>query len=303
MDQTDLAAFLRSRRAGLRPEDVGLPAGPRRLVPGLRREEVATIAGMSTDYYVRMEQGRSPQPSEQMLAALARALRLTNDERDYLYRLAGHNVPARTPLDTHVAPALLRVFDRLDETPALILSSLGETLAQNWLGAALLGDHSRYTGPARSSVYRWFTDPADREIYPAADRARQSRAQVANLRAAFGAAGQRSRAAALVRELQTLSPEFAEIWELQDVATRFGDHKTLIHPELGPIELDCQVLFTEDQGQALLILTAAPRTEAAQKLELLAVLGHQRFAPAAASDRPGATPPRNRPSSGEPRPL
>ena len=280
MDQPALADFLRSRRSGLRPEDVGLAAGPRRLVPGLRREEVAALAGMSADYYVRMEQARSPQPSEQMLAALARALRLSNDERDYLYRLAGHNVPARTPLDTHVAPSLMRVFDRLEETPALILSSLGETLAQNWLGAALLGDHSSYSGLARSSVYRWFTDPADREIYPQADRARHSRAQVAGLRAAYGAAGQNSRAGALVRELGKVSAEFTKIWELQDVATRFEDHKTLIHPELGSIELDCQTLFTEDQGQALLILTAEPRSEAAEKLALLAVLGHQRFAPA-----------------------
>ncbi|PXA67181.1 helix-turn-helix transcriptional regulator [Cryobacterium arcticum] len=282
MDQPALAAFLRTRRSGLRPEDVGLPAGPRRLVPGLRREEVAALAGMSTDYYVRMEQGRSPQPSEQMLAALARAIRLSNDERDYLYRVAGHNVPARTPQDTHVAPPLLRVFDRLEQTPALILSSLGETLAQNRLGAALLGDHSRHTGLARSSVYRWFTDPAERLIYPEADRARQSKAQASSLRVALGAAGPRSRAGTLVRELHKVSPEFTEIWELHEVATRFEDHKTLIHPELGAIELDCQVLFTEDQGQALLILTAAPRSEAAQKLELLAVLGQQQFTSATA---------------------
>lgn len=286
MDQPALADFLRSRRSGLQPEDVGLPAGPRRLVPGLRREEVAALAGMSADYYVRMEQARSPQPSEQMLAALARALRLSNDERDHLYRLAGHNVPARTSLDTHVAPALMRVFDRLEETPALILSSLGETLAQNWLGAALLGDHSRHTGLARSSVYRWFTDPGEREIYPVADQQRQARAQVAGLRLAIGAAGQRSRAGVLVRELSRVSAEFTEIWELHEVATRFEDHKTLIHAELGPINLDCQTLFTEDQGQALLILTAAPRSEAAKKLALLAVLGHQRFAPAPLADRP-----------------
>jgi transcriptional regulator with XRE-family HTH domain len=280
MDQPALAAFLRTRRAGLRPEDVGLAAGPRRLVPGLRREEVAALAGMSTDYYVRMEQGRSPQPSDQMLAALARAIRLSNDERDYLYRLAGHTAPPRTPQDTHVVPALLRVFDRLEETPALILSSLGETLAQNRLGAALLGNHSQHTGLARSSVYRWFTDPAEREIYPVADRHRQSKAQASGLRVALGAAGPRSRAAVLVRELTRVSPEFIAIWELHEVATRFEDHKTLIHPELGPIELDCQVLYTEDQGQALLILTAAPRSEAAEKLALLAVLGQQTFSPA-----------------------
>jgi transcriptional regulator with XRE-family HTH domain len=280
MDQPALAAFLRSRRAALRPEDVGLAVGPRRLVPGLRREEVAGLAGMSTDYYVRMEQGRSPQPSEQMLSALARAIRLSNEERDYLYRLAGHNVPPRTPQDTHVVPALLRVFDRLDETPALILSSLNETLAQNRLGAALLGDHSQYTGLARSAIYRWFTDPAEREIYPVADRYRQSKAQASSLRAALGAAGPRSRAGLLVRELTAVSPEFTEIWALHEVATRFEDHKTLIHAELGAIDLDCQVLFTENQGQALLILTAAPRSEAAEKLALLAVLGQQTFSPA-----------------------
>jgi transcriptional regulator with XRE-family HTH domain len=278
MDRAALAEFLRSRRAGLRPEDVGLAEGARRLVPGLRREEVAQLAGMSTDYYVRLEQSRGPQPSEQMLAALSRAIRLSNDERDYLYRLAGHNAPPRTPLDTHVSPALLRVFDRLEETPAIVLSSLGETLAQNRMGAALLGDHSHFTGLARSSVYRWFTDTREHDFYPVEDRARQGRAQVASLRAAFGSAGPRSRAATLVRELTKVSPEFVAVWELQDVATRFSDHKTVIHPELGRIDLDCQALFTEDQGQTLLVLTAAPRTEAAEKLALLAVVGQQRFA-------------------------
>ncbi|MBF4572626.1 helix-turn-helix domain-containing protein [Herbiconiux sp. VKM Ac-1786] len=285
MNRAALADFLRARRTELRPEDVGLSAGARRRVAGLRRDEVAALAGMSTDYYVRLEQVRGPQPSEQMLAALARALRLSLDERDYLYRQAGHTAPARTPLDTHVAPALMRVLDRLENSPALVLSSLGETLLQNELSKALMGDHSRLTGPARSGVYRWFTDPAERELYPEADRARQSRAQVSGLRAAYGAAGERSRAGSLVRELRGVSEEFDAIWQTQVVAQRFEDHKTLIHPELGPIELDCQALFTEDQGQALLVLTAAPRTEAAAKLELLAVLGRERF-PAESTARP-----------------
>jgi transcriptional regulator with XRE-family HTH domain len=279
MDRPALAEFLRTRRDGLRPSDVGLSAGPRRRVDGLRRDEVAALTGMSTDYYVRLEQARGPQPSEQMLAALARALRLSSDERDYLYRLAGHNAPQRTPLDTHVAPALLRVLDRLDETPALILSSLGETLAQNRLGAALLGDHSHLTGFARSSVYRWFTDPREREVYPVGDRERQGRAQVANLRAALGVAGANSRAGALLRELHRVSAEFTRTWEHHDVATRFSDHKVLIHPEVGEIELDCQALFTEDQSQTLLVLTPEPRSESARKIELLAVVGQQSFAP------------------------
>lgn len=278
MDRAALSDFLRRRREALQPEDVGLPAGARRRAPGLRREEVAALAVMSTDYYTRLEQRRGPQPSEQMLASLARALRLTVDERDYLFQIAGHSAPASVSAATHVAPALLRVLDRLADTPALILSDLGETLVQNRMADALLGDKSGYTGLARSEIYRWFTAPSERLRYPEDDRDRQSRAQVANLRAAYGATGPRSRAGELVRALRRASVEFAELWEWHEVAKRFEDHKTLIHPELGAIELDCQVLFTEDQSQALLVLTAPPRTEGYEKLQLLAVLGQDVYA-------------------------
>jgi transcriptional regulator with XRE-family HTH domain len=277
MDRAALADFLRRRREALRPGDVGLPTGARRRAPGLRREEVAALAVMSPDYYTRLEQRRGPQPSEQMLASLARALRLTSGERDYLFRLAGHNPPAPVPAATHIAPALLRVLDRLDDTPALILSSLGEVLVQNRMAAALFGDAAGRTGLARSEIYRWFTDPAERLRYPENDRDRQSRAQVANLRAAYGSMGANSPAGELVRALQKASQEFATLWERHEVAKRFADHKILIHPELGPIEVDCQVLFTEDQSQALLVLTAPPRSEGYEKLQLLAVLGQERF--------------------------
>ncbi|MGV9388250.1 helix-turn-helix transcriptional regulator [Streptomyces olivaceus] len=287
MDRATLAEFLRNRREALRPEDVGLPAGPRRRTRGLRREEVASLAVMSTDYYTRLEQRRGPQPSEHMLASLARALRLTNDERDYLYRVAGHNAPASLSAPDHVAPALLRVLDRLDDTPALILNDLGETLVQNRMAAALYGDASAYTGWARSAVYRWFTDPAARSVYPESDRDRQSRAQVANLRAAHGLRGPRSQAGELVRRLQRVSEEFAGLWARHEVAQRFEDHKTLVHPELGEIELDCQALFTEDRLQTLLVLTAPPRTEAHEKLRLLSVLGLNRFTGAERSDARG----------------
>ena len=279
MDRVALADFLRRRRESLQPSDVGLPLTARRRTPGLRREDVAALAAMSTDYYTRLEQQRGPQPSEQMLGALARALRLTSDERDYLFLLAGHTAPPASAAP-YVPPALLRVLDRLDDTPALILSSVGETLVQNRMAAALLGDHSGYTGLARSDIYRWFTDPAARRRYPADDHGRQSRAQVANLRAAYATAGPQSRAGEIVRALQQESAEFARLWERHEVARRFADHKILLHPELGEIEVDCQVLFTEDQSHALLVLTAPPRTEAFEKLQLLAVLGQQRFAPA-----------------------
>lgn len=286
MHREALADFLRRRREALQPQDVGLPISSRRRAAGLRREEVAALAAMSTDYYTRLEQQRGPQPSEQILAALASALRLTSDERDYLFQMAGHNPPAPAAAAMHVAAALLRVLDRLSDTPALILSSLGETLVQNRMADALFGDSSRHTGLARSEVYRWFTDPFERLRYPEGDRDRQSRAQVAMLRAAYGSMGPQSRAGELARALQKVSAEFCELWDRHEVARRFTDHKTLLHPELGPVEVDCQALFTEDQSQALLVLTAPPRSAGYEKLRLLAVLGNERFSDAAARTYP-----------------
>jgi transcriptional regulator with XRE-family HTH domain len=273
VDRSALAAFLRSRREALRPEDIGLAPGARRRTVGLRRDEVAALAAMSTDYYTRLEQQRGPQPSEQMLTSLARALRLTDRERDYLFQVAGRNAPSSVSVATHVSPALLRVLDRLEDTPAMILSNLGETLVQNRLAVALFGDQTSFTGLARSGVYRWFTEPGPRLLYPEDDRGRQSRMLVAGLRAAYGEMGPKSRAGELVRALSKASPEFADLWARQEVSKRFEDHKTLIHSELGPIEVDCQALFTEDQSQILLVLTAPPRTEGHEKLRMLGVIG------------------------------
>lgn len=277
-DRRALAEFLRRRREAVQPGDVGLPAGARRRTAGLRREEVAALAAMSADYYTRLEQQRGPQPSEQMLASLARALRLTDDERDYLFRVAGRGTPDRVTASPHVAPALLRVLDRLSDTPALVMSVLGETLVANDLAVALFGDQSGLAGWDRNKVYRWFTVPAEREIYPPEDRERQGRALVSTLRMAHGMLGPRSRAGELVGVLRQRSAEFAAIWDRHEVSQRFTDHKTLLHPQVGPIELDCQVLFTEDQTQVLLVLTAAPRSEAEEKLALLAVVGRQSLA-------------------------
>ncbi|KQQ52561.1 helix-turn-helix transcriptional regulator [Plantibacter sp. Leaf314] len=277
MDRPALADFLLRHRSALQPADVGLSAGPRRRTAGLRREEVAQLAAMSTDYYARLEQQRGPQPSTQMLGSLARALRLSAEERDYLYRIAGHNAPVRLATSDYVAPALLRVLDRLTDTPALILSALGETLVQNDPARALFGDESRFQGLERSAIHRWFVRPEERLRYPEEDRERQSRAQVASLRAAYGSLGAQSPAGEIVDALSAHSEEFRRLWATHEVGRRFEDHKVLIHPEIGPIELDCQALFTEDQSQSLLVLTAAPHTPAEGKLKLLAVLGTQTF--------------------------
>ena len=278
MNRAELAEFLRHRRESLTPGDVGLSSGPRRRTNGLRREEVAALTGMSTDYYTRLEQQRGPHPSEQMVIALARGLRLSLDERDHLYRLTGHNPPRRSRRTEHVSPALMRVLDRLDDTPALVLTDLGETLAQNRLAVALLGDHSAREGLARSAFYRWFTDPAERAYYPPEDHEHQFQLQAAGLRAALSLGGADPRASEIVQALLAASPEFVAAWERHEVAQRFDDHKTLLHPQLGRIDVDCQALFTEDQSQTLLVLTAVPGSESAEKLRLLGVIGAQEFA-------------------------
>ena len=166
MDRAQLADFLRTRREALQPSDVGLVKGPRRRTGGLRREEVAALCGMSVDYLSRLEQQRGPQPSEQMLVAMARGLRLSLDERDHLFRLAGHSAPARAPRTDHVNPALLRVLDRLQDTPAQVVTELGEILAQTPPAAAIFGDQTGFSGPERSMIYQWFADPESRRVYP-----------------------------------------------------------------------------------------------------------------------------------------
>jgi len=279
MDRPGLADFLRRRRELLRPEDVGLGSGQRRRTPGLRREEVAALAGMSADYYTRLEQQRGPQPSEQMVAAIARALRCSLDERDHLFRLAGHNAPARVHRSDHVDPAILRVLDRLEDTPAIVVNDLGETLVENRLGAALLGTTTGLPGNERYQPWRWFMTGYERAKYAPEEHERLARAQVAALRAAVGAAGPTdTRAAELIADLEANSADFRALWSLHEVASRWEDRKTFVHPELGRITVDCQVLHTTSQTQALLLFTAPTGSEDAQKLELLGVVGQQTFA-------------------------
>jgi transcriptional regulator with XRE-family HTH domain len=279
MDRAQLADFLRRRRDALRPGDVGLTSGPRRRTEGLRREEVAALCGMSVDYLARLEQQRGPQPSDHMLAAIARGLRLTQDERDHLFQLAGRNAPQRALRATHVNPGMMRVLDRLYDTPAQVVTGLGEVLVQNQTATALLGDASQYTGKQRSLIYRWFTDVDTRRIYPHEDHEMHSRAFAADLRTVVSREGNASSAAAMVRELSEVSPEFERVWETHEVGLIRSDLKRIVHPELGVLELHCQMLFDFDQSQALLVFTATPGSESYEKLQLLAVIGEQRLNP------------------------
>jgi transcriptional regulator with XRE-family HTH domain len=274
-DREQLADFLRTRREALQPEDVGLPRGARRRTRGLRREEVAALCGMSADYYGRLEQGRGPQPSEPMLAAIARGLHLTLDERDHLFRLGGHSAPPRSAATDHVSPGLMRILDRLADTPAQVMGNTGETLVQTPPAVALLGDQAGHTGRARSIFYRWFTDPAARLIYPEEDHPLHSRLFTSDLRTAYsrqGSAPDRP-AARLVAELLDVSPEFARLWSAHEVGLRRPETKRLRHPAVGVLDLHCQTLFDADQPQGLLVYTATPGSESYEKLQLLTMLG------------------------------
>ncbi|MCT2591599.1 helix-turn-helix domain-containing protein [Streptomyces sp. N2-109] len=278
MNLPELAAFLKSRRDRIRPADVGLPTGPRRRVPGLRREEVAQLAGLSADYYTELERG-SAQPSAQVLAALARALRLDGDQRDHLFHLAERPVPPAAHSPTaHVQPALLGLLDRLTTTPAQVITDLHEILVQNALAAALVGRPPAVRGTAASFVYRWFTDPGARAIYPPDEHPHHSRVFVADLQAVAARRGRDTEVAGLVAVLRRRSEEFAALWETRDVALRRNDHKRIVHPALGVIELDCHSLFSEDGRQRLLWFTAPPGTQGAAQLELLSVIGTQDMA-------------------------
>ncbi|QMU79856.1 helix-turn-helix domain-containing protein [Streptacidiphilus sp. PB12-B1b] len=279
MNLADLGVFLRTRRDRIRPSDVGLPTGPRRRVPGLRRDEVAQLAGASVDYYIELERGSGAQPSEQMLAALARALRLTSDERDHLYRLAGRPLPPTAGPAAHVHPGMLDLLDRLTGTPARVITDLHVTLVQNRLALALLGPVPAATGLPASFVYRWFTDPAAREIYPAEDHEHQSGTFVADLRAAVARRDHNDReAAAIVEELLRRSAEFAVLWERYEVAVRRGDRKRILHPVLGPVDVNCLNLLSEDGRQRLLWFSPVAGTDAVDKLDLLSVIGTQDLA-------------------------
>jgi hypothetical protein len=237
------------------------------------------LAGMSADYLMRLEQARSPQPSTQLLGALARALRLTDDERDHLYVLAGHRPPAGRFAGNHVRPALLFLLDQLSAVPAQVLSDLGDLLAQNAMADALFGsvcsvvrhDHDQ----DHNIVWRWFNDPGLRAAYPADEHDDLGRLHVADLRAAVARRNGDAAATALVERLRAGNTEFAALWDLHEVAVRRRSRFRVQHPTIGPIELDCETLLTPCDDQRLLVYTAPPGTDC---LDLLRVVGHEAFA-------------------------
>jgi transcriptional regulator with XRE-family HTH domain len=271
-DRKELGRFLRRRREAMRVGDVGLPAGARRRTPGLRREEIAGLANISANYYERIEQGRGVRPSEQLIGSLARALRLDLDEREYLYTLAGYSAPPAYAALGYVDPGLMFLLDALAGTPAQISDDLGFILAQNRLATALIGPWVEQTGLARNVVWRWFTDPATRAVNPESQWDELSRGYVADLRASFYRRGRDENAIRLRDELLAASPEFASLWEQGEVGVQRSTRKTVIHPAVGELDVQCDVVLSPGTGHRLVVFRPQPGSDAAEKIEFLRVV-------------------------------
>lgn len=276
MDRSQLAEFLRSRRARVQPGDVGLAAGARRRTPGLRREEVAGLAGISVDYYARLEQARGPRPSRQVLSALARALRLYDAERAHLYHLVGEMPAAPTGPSREVPAGVLHLLDRLDDTPAYVIDVKYEILAWNRMAAALLGDPSAWPPGRRNMVWNLFagehstTALADPRSSAFADEC------VAELRVAAAQYPDDPGIHDLIARLRSASTQFAWRWDQLRVCVRRGTTtKAVHHPVVGELILECEVLDIAGHGQRLIIYSAAPGTSAGDALKLLSVVGTQ----------------------------
>jgi transcriptional regulator with XRE-family HTH domain len=278
--QEQLGVFLRSRRDQLRPSDVGLTVGPRRRAPGLRRDEVAMLANMSSDYYERIEQGRGPQPSPPMLGAIARALRLTLTERDHVYALAGHPAPEPNVALGYADPGLMTVLDALaPRVPALIADDIHNVVGQNALNVALLGQLVGEPGFRSNFLWHWFLDPAYATLYAPNNREQLSRNYAAELRVATARRPDDRAVTSLTDELRTHSADFARVWERNEVGTVAKTRKVLQHPLVGTLDCECDVVVNPASGQRLVLFRGTPGTDTSERLAMLQVLGTQRLEP------------------------
>lgn len=257
-DGTPLGDFLRARRGALKPQEVGLPEYGRRRVPGLRREEVAMLAGVSSDYYMRLEQGRETAPSTQVIDAIAAALRLDDEAHDHMLRLAraGHERRGVTDGHDRISAQLLRLIDSWPDSPAFILGPALDVLAYNALAAVLHSGFQRFGNLARMV----FLDPAGRTFYQDWDQVANSCA--AELRAAYGHDPDSPRITEVVDTLCAKSREFAELWAQHEVKRKTQQVKNLAHPEVGALEIQFSAFTVNDAPHQQLVVYQAEPTSA-----------------------------------------
>lgn len=277
MTTLTLGQTLRAWRQRVSPADAGLPSGRGlRRTPGLRREELAWLAGVSPDYVKRLEQDRG-HPTSDMVRALARALRVTRDEHDMLLRLAGHSeVVTHDRVNRHVTPGLLRLTDRLTDVPLAVYDAGWTLLTANELWAAVFGDFRLAVGRDRNVIWQYFTgrDPGITHQDPDA----HERALVADLRRATENYPHDPELAELTTVLAKVSERFAQLWSQPDVIRHAGQRKTVRDTAVGDVTMDCDVLTVHDADLHVVVFTAAATSEDAEKLVTLGVLGLQKFA-------------------------
>jgi transcriptional regulator with XRE-family HTH domain len=270
-DREELGAFLKARRAELSPSDVGLPeGGTYRRVAGLRREEVAQLAAISTDYYTRLEQGRIS-ASAPVLAALARVLRLTDDQRAYMYELAGKPAAAkpRRRAPQKVKPHMQRILDHLTDTPAIVMTPIHDILAWNPLAAALMIDFGEVAERERNFLRLIFTDPRMRALYP--DWEGLARAVISYIRMEAARKPDDPRLAELIGDLSIRDSQFRQWWAGHHVALKRRGARTYNHPVVGEITLEWDTLTSDaDPDQQLIVYTAQPGSPSEQALRILA---------------------------------
>ena len=278
MDRAELANVLRAARARIIPEEVGLSGGRRRRVAGLRREEVAQLAGLSVDYVVRLEQGRGPRPSIQVLTALTQALRLDRDERDQVFRLAGSAPPLAGRIEMSVRPSVLRLLQRMTDLPALVLSAKGDVLEQNPMARALIGDLACWPRGERNLFWQRFIGSGDTRVILTPEEVESTEQYaVASLRTALSRYPSDPDVRGLIDELMAGSPRFQTMWQ-QGIATTWrATRKTFDHPTLGLLVLDCDTLLLPDTDQSMIVYSAAAGTREASALDMMRVVGTERM--------------------------
>ncbi|RLV50182.1 XRE family transcriptional regulator [Nocardioides mangrovicus] len=275
MNREELARVLRIARSRVEPADVGLPAGDRRRVPGLRREEVAALAGVSVDYVVRLEQGRGPHPSAAVLRALSRALRLREEEQDQVFALAGVAPPRAGSIDLVVRGSVQRLLDRFVDLPAMVLSAKSDILAWNAMASALFGDWSRLRPHERNLAWQRFLGDGDRLVVGEEEREQTDRRSVGQLRACLAAYPEDDGLTRLLATLRGRSERFESLWREAPAQVWTGRTKVVQHPDVGLLHLDCERLGIPESDQTLTVYSAEPGSEDADRLDLLRVLGTQ----------------------------
>jgi transcriptional regulator with XRE-family HTH domain len=268
---------VRRWRDRMAPETAGVPAGRRRRAEGLRREELAALAGISADYLTRLEQGRATAPSAQVVESLARALRLSDTERDLLHRLAGHAAPGPDVVSSRVPPSVHRLLDRLSHTPVVVYDASWTLVLANAPYDALMGDTTTWRGLDRNAVWRNVARLPSRVVHAPREQADHEARLVADLRLTASRYPADRALRRLIADLTSGSPRFAELWDAEAplLPADPSRRKTVDHPAVGLITLDCDTLLVALDDLRITVYTAEPGTEDADRLALAAVWGTQ----------------------------